>query len=423
MTLPTLKIFRTVGMLACAIMLGLGLASIMDLGLQQVQGDASSKNALAMLAMKLAGLFSAAAADRPSIGYTIFLSLFILCICLFAIAFWLRTSPTAKRPTSMAAGLLAAQLLIGVLVEPWTEPGLVYVFAMELAFVLPHRAALAWLCAQIVLIDVSAMPFLLGVVAGKQACNVAGAVPPPLAVVMGLSWIRGMIFQVLAFCIGYFANAEMRSRIALAGAYADLVATQLLLADAIRSSERERISRNLHDAIGHHLAALNLQLDLAMRQAGSRLIESVRTSRLLAQRLLAEVRAVVGVEREHQVLDLRLALETLCAGIPTPRIALSFDSELAFNSPTLAHTIFRSVQESISNAVRHSGANILDIVFSSLPDGLAISISDDGKGMHKNKAGNGLRGIRERIEEQGGKLEAGNRIEGGFNIKIWLPQC
>lgn len=422
MNLPTLNIFRHIGLAACAIMLGLGLAGMADWGPQQLQNEAAQKKAMAMLAQQLARIFASTAAQRATFGYGIFLTLFVLALSLFAIAFWLRTSPHRKCSAPSDVSLLAAQLLIGVLAEPWTEPGLIYLFAAELAFVLPQRAALAWLCVQIVLVEASAIPLLLSVSDGNRACNVAGVLPPPFAVMTGLDWIRGIAFQIFSFCIGYFASTEMRDRMTLDNAHADLLATQRLLADVIRTAERERVARDLHDAIGHHLIALKLQLDLAMRQVGGHIIESVQTSRELAQHLLAEVRAVVSIEREHQPIDLRQALETLCAGIPSPRIALSFDAALALNSPSLAHTIFRSVQEAISNAVRHSGASVLQIGLSSVSDGLMLSIRDNGSGMHAIKTGNGLRGIRERIEQHGGKLDIANRAEGGFSLQIWLPQ-
>jgi signal transduction histidine kinase len=181
----------------------------------------------------------------------------------------------------------------------------------------------------------------------------------------------------------------------------------------------------LHDAIGHHLAALNLQLDLALRQVGSHANESVQTARALAQCLLAEVRIVVGSERAQQDFNLRQALETLCAGIPAPRIALSCDDRLELHSPTLAHTLFCAMQEAISNTVRHAGAKVMHIVLSNGNEGLTISISDDGKGlptMAALHAGNGLRGMRERIEAHGGTLEAANRPEGGFGMQIRLPR-
>src|SRR6202011_2427221 len=132
-------------------------------------------------------------------------------------------------------------------------------------------------------------------------------------------------------------------------------------ADGVRDSERARIARDLHDALGHHLTALNLHLDLASRHVGSGAVESLRISRELAQSLLAEVRATVNTQRGQRAINLRQALETLCAGIPFPSIALSYDERIEIGEPTLVDTIFRTVQEAITNAVRHSGASEVSV--------------------------------------------------------------
>jgi two-component system, NarL family, sensor histidine kinase DesK len=143
------------------------------------------------------------------------------------------------------------------------------------------------------------------------------------------------------------------------------------------------------------------------------------------QRLFSEIRVVVSLEHDKQIINLRQALETLCAGIPTPQISLRIDPAVDVNSPALAHTIFRSVQEAISNAVRHSGAEVVRVDISRTNDGLTLAISDNGKGMRKTesvKSGTGLRGICERVEEHGGSFATGNRPDGGFGLQIWLPQ-
>jgi signal transduction histidine kinase len=427
---PTVNIFRVIAQVACAVMLALGLLDMMELTPQRIQQAAAGWSALPMLAMQLARLSGADGAEVPQLAYWGLLNLFVLLGLLFALALWLRTSPQLRRSSRLDAGLLAVQVLIAVLLEPWTEPGLVYLVAAELAFILPFRAALACLLTQIALVDAASMPLLLHVGEGRPQCNVAGTLPPPALVMGWMGWLEGMAFQGFAFCVGYFASAEMRSRMALEEAHEELVASQLLLADTVRTAERGRIARNLHDVVGQRLIALNAQLGMAMCEVGAKAVESVRTAHEMAQRLLAEVRVVVSADREPHAIDLRQALQTLCSGIPAPRISLSFDPELDLSSPLLAHTIFRSVQEAVSNTVRHSGASLLQIALFRMHGGVAISICDDGRGMRKGIArqvlaggGNGLRGMRERIEEQAGRLVTDHPVDGGFSLLIWLPQA
>lgn len=421
MKLTALTLFRMIIMLACAIMLAVALADAVDMGPRQLQKAASLNKVIAVSALRLAGMFVNENADRSIAGLQIYLGLLGLAFSVFAAAIWGRTSPQIKRSASLDAGLLAVQILVGALVES----DLLYLVAAELAFVLPLRTALAWLCAQMLTFIVSTISILMHTGAGTPRCNIAWIFPPPAIVPMGLDWIEEIAFQIFAFCVGYFAGTEMRSRLALASAHAELVAAQMLLEDAIRASEQERIAHNLHTAISDQLSALCLQLDLAMRHASAHIVESVRTSRELAQRLLAEVRIVVSGEREQQPIHVRHALETLCAGIPYPRIVLSYDEQIDLNSPALAHTIFRVVQEAVSNTVRHSGASLLQIAVGRQNEGLIISIDDNGNGVWKNvagHAGNGLRGICERIEAHGGTLKTANRSEGGFSMQIRLPQ-
>jgi signal transduction histidine kinase len=149
-------------------------------------------------------------------------------------------------------------------------------------------------------------------------------------------------------------------------------------------------------------------------------LESVKTAHELARNLLSEVRTLVSVERRDDTIDLHKAIEALCAGVPTPRIVLKADIESVM-APPVANAIFRSVQEAISNAVRHAKASTLHISLLKYDDGISVDIRDDGAGTDRTPTGNGLHGMKERIEELGGQLIAGNLERGGFGIRIWLP--
>lgn len=427
---PTVNIFRVIALLATAVMLGLGGLDMMALPPEQIQSAAARMSALPVLATQVAmqsdvdGTTLAARACRMQ------LHLFSLLGLVFSLALWLRTSPHRQRRSWLDAVLLAAQVLIAVVLEPWTEPGLVYLVAAELALVLPSRAAFMCLIAQVVLTDVSSVPLLLYGGDGHPQCNVAGILPPPAIVVAGMGWLEGMAFQGFAFCVGYFASAEMRGRTLLASAHAELVSAQLLLTDAVRTAERARIAHNLDGILGQHVCTLNAQLALATHETGAHAGEALTSAHELAQRLQTELQVVVSADRGPRAIDLRQALQTLCGGIPAPRITLSFDAEFEIGSPLLAHTIFRCVQEAVSNAVRHSGASVMRISLSSMHEGVAVCISDNGRGTRQGEArqvqaegGNGLLGLRERIAEHGGSLLAGQPPGGGFSLRIWLPQA
>lgn len=406
-------------MLASAVMLTVALAGALGMDLAHLDKEASLHKLVAVSALWLADLFTSAAPNRSIVAIRSYLGILVLAFSLFAFSAWIRTDRKIKSAW-LDTGLFALQILIGALVES----DLLYLVAAELAFILPLRKALAWLCGLMLTFVASTIPILMHAGVGTPRCNVAGIFPPPAIVPMGLDWVNEIAFQIFAFCVGYFARAEMQSRLTLASTYGELAATQVLLEDAVRASEKERIACDLHVAIGTQLTALCRHLNLAAHHADAHIAESIAISRKLAQRLLIDIRTVISNEYERQPILLRSTLETLCKEIPYPHIVLSYDDQIDLKSSAIAYTIFRVVQEAVSNTMHHSGASLLRIEIAKVSNGLAISITDNGKGTQTNAvahSGNGLRGIGERIEEHGGTMKTFNRPEGGFSVQIWLP--
>lgn len=400
-------LFRIVGLVACAVAVLQGTVNLWFSGPERT----------AQPVMALIGL----ASDKTQAMFVAVLAFRLICVLAFAAVFWVATRPKVHS-TRNGAILLVAQFVLALV----TEGDLLYILAAELPFVLPLRAALAWLAVQsagIAVISAYAMDnlsFNITATIGQDAVPM-DRIPIPLNIVFLIDVMVAIAWQTFAFCMGYIAATERRSRIILAGVHAELVAMQQLLAESARAAERLRIARDLHDGLGHHLTALSLHLDLAARQVVGKAAEPIQTSHDIARQLLVEVRAAVGAERTEQPIDLRQALLTLCSGIPAPRIVLSFDERFEVSDPSLAHVIFRSVQEAISNAVRHACADTIEVVLSVEDCGLLVIVSDNGKGVREIRAGNGLRGMRERIEKLDGTMEAESGTGGGFAVRIQLP--
>lgn len=137
--------------------------------------------------------------------------------------------------------------------------------------------------------------------------------------------------------------------------------------------------------------------------------------------LLSDVREVVSSLREDRPVDLRRALETLAAGTPEPRVHLSFPENLEIRDPSQANALFRCAQEAITNSVRHARARNLWIELKKEEDGIALRARDDGRGTAAVQAGNGLQGMRERLEEIGGRLEIESWPGQGFALRAWTP--
>lgn len=233
---------------------------------------------------------------------TVLLTLVIGCL-------FLRIYGPAARSISHNHALVIAQLLITL----FTDSALFNIFvAVQLAVLMPRRPALAWLSFQIVAglaIDLALIFTFLD--ASSDAKMIL------------FNCIVERFVQALGFGIAIIAGFERSSRLTIAASHAELLATQSLLSDMMRSSERVRIARDLHDVMGHHLTALNLHLDLALRQTEGKAGNWLRTSRQLADDFLESVRALVSTERRDQPVNLRDALQTLCSGIPAATSAWS----------------------------------------------------------------------------------------------------
>ena len=83
--------------------------------------------------------------------------------------------------------------------------------------------------------------------------------------------------------------------------------------------------------------------------------------------------------------------------------------------------MFRCVQEAITNAIRHAHAQNLWIRLAQSPDGIDVRITHDGKGQDEVKAGHGLKGMRQRLEDVGGRLTVEAAQGRGFTIEAWVP--
>lgn len=243
-----------------------------------------------------------------------------------------------------------------------------------------------------------------------------------------LTVLEFIAVEGLSFAVAYLGASQFRGAQELARSHRDLArlnaelrATQALLADSSRLAERLHISRELHDAMGHHLAALSLNLELAGVRATGSAREAVQEAHAVARLLFADVRNMVSTLRADQAIDLRIALETLVTGLAEPRIHLTLPNDLEVAEPAQAHAVFRCVQEAITNTIRHADARTLWIDVGRVENRLEIRVSDDGHGASDLRPGHGLGGMRERLEEIGGDLEWASEPGNGFRLRAWVP--
>lgn len=228
-------------------------------------------------------------------------------------------------------------------------------------------------------------------------------------------------FSGFVFVTSLVARQQAEARDEQRRLNAELRATRLLLAESARVNERTRISRELHDLLGHHLTALSLNLEVAGHLSEGRVKEHVQQAHTLARLLLTDVREAVSQLREGGAIDLSVALRPLAENVPSLHIHMDLESPLTLDDPERAHVLLRCTQEIITNAVRHAGAENLWVVARRQDGAIAISARDDGRGSDGFVAGNGLRGMRERLAQYGGALSIETRPDAGFHLQLSLP--
>lgn len=200
-------------------------------------------------------------------------------------------------------------------------------------------------------------------------------------------------------------------------AHVELRSTSALLSESSQAEERLRISRELHDVLGHQLTALALELEIASHQAQGPEREHVLRARGLAKGLLGDVRAVVGTER-HRSFDLARALSQVVAEVPRPQTHLEVDPDLDVPDAH-ATALVRAVQEITTNAIRHSRAENLWFRLTGDQDRVRLQARDDGVGSAEMDFGHGLRGLTERVIDLGGTVEFDGSE--GFRVRAELP--
>ncbi|VAW38132.1 Two-component system sensor histidine kinase [hydrothermal vent metagenome] len=224
--------------------------------------------------------------------------------------------------------------------------------------------------------------------------------------------------SAFAYVMSLLGSRQQNAKEELRKVNSELRATQVLLSDSSRINERLRISRELHDLIGHHLTALSLNLEVASHITAGKANKQVKKAQSIARLLLSDVRDVVSAFRNKGTLNIAQAITELTDGVPRLSIHIDIDRKYTIEDPKLAQTMLRCTQELITNCIKHAQANNLWLEFSKDINSIIIQIKDDGIGLTSSmKEGNGLTGIRERVKQFNGDV-AIIPSNTGFHIKI-----
>jgi two-component system sensor histidine kinase UhpB len=204
------------------------------------------------------------------------------------------------------------------------------------------------------------------------------------------------------------------------------------LADQRVEEERRLIAHELHDEFGQSVTAIrSLALAIAS-QGGARDPATGDTARLIsdeAARLYDAMHSLIPrlAPLSLDTLGLAATLESLVRDWQRrhPTIAIDLKQELPPDlGPSITLAIYRVVQESLINALRHARPSRVDIVVQGDPQRVRISVADDGVGLPTDWARPGhygLRGLADRVAQLGGALQVGNRAEGGVKLSAEIP--
>ncbi len=311
----------------------------------------------------------------------------------FGVALFFATRPRGGRIVPMTVEVAA---VVGMVLSLYDGYGgtLLVIVAMQLAGVMSRRNALLWIVGQSLF----------------------------LGAAIAIHWeLKAAILYTPGYFgyqfLGYLACEAM---VREASANAEIRALQEIVSDSSRIAERLRIARDLHDALGHHLTALTLNLEAALQRADGDARAKIATAQTIARSLLTEVREIVASNTDESV-DLAHALETLIAGVPKPAVHMQIGDDVRVTDPERARTILRCAQEIVTNSARHSGAENLWVVIDRDGDVVRIRAHDDGRGAQRLADGFGLRAMRGRVEKVGGELRIDSKPGRGFDVVALVP--
>lgn len=315
------------------------------------------------------------------------------CMAVFAVFLALYVAYVQVQSDRLRLALIAGMFVLGVAMTPVNDGAISFMFYT--AALLPF--------------SVTSVPIVFGVILAESAVLIGMG---------GLLHHRLMSYSLSAFMMlvvgsGNFMIAQQKRAAIKLNAAREENAALAALAD------RERIARDLHDVLGHTLSVIVLKTELAGRlmsidpvRAKAEIDDIERTARMA----LAEVREAIGgyrtrglsaeVEQARRTLD-AAGVSLLCETRP-PTLRPSDETVLSL-----------AVREAVTNIVRHARATHCTMQFKTTGDGYNLLLVEDDGHNAATREGNGLRGMRERVQALGGRFRV--ERERGTRLVIELP--
>jgi two-component system sensor histidine kinase DesK len=236
---------------------------------------------------------------------------------------------------------------------------------------------------------------------------------------IGYDWADLGFLSFLTVALGFTMLAFRR----LIATVIELRTARAEVARLAISDERLRISRDVHDILGHSLSVIALKAQVARRLMESdpaAAADAMSDVESVARESLVEVRGMVTGYRQRSLADeLQGARDVLDAA----GIAFAVTRDTTVPPAPVDSLLAWTVREGVTNVLRHSRAHHCEISLSSSDTGFTVAIVDDGVGGVANAGGTGLHGLRERVGAAGGRVDAGPGDRGGFRLQAYVPQA
>ncbi len=334
--------------------------------------------------------------------------LWLISWLLFGGGFWICTTEM-EWLHRLRMAMLSLQIL-SALYMSWLDPSdnyvgfLFVIIAWQLVLFVKQKLAFIWILAPTALLAVIRFP---------------SRVTKYSWMAMAICFLFRCFTYLIVLCIKKEADARAEQAIV----NAELRAAQEIFAERIRSFERLRISRELHDVLGHRLVALSLHLEVALNKGQMEAAEPhLRKAKLIGSELMTDIRDIVGTLRRSEGIDLSRALQQLTENLPGLKVNLSIPDKLQLQDPEQVNALLRCVQEVVTNTLKHAQASTLWIEIQISAGVVQVEAWDNGCGSRVDwTLGLGLLGMKDRFEKLGGDVRIQPKSGAGFALSAWLP--
>lgn len=251
----------------------------------------------------------------------------------------------------------------------------------------------------------------------------------------GLDFLEGTLFYIMFIFIFLYIRVEFNERIRaqkindeLNKAYAKLEEYSSKVEELAITKERNRVASDIHDSLGHSITALIMHLDFLENviDGDTQKAKSIisKCQRLARESMQGLRKAVYTLKEEEKSKGLKTSINELINNFTVNesiKIDLNLEDDLENISPNIKNIIYRTVQEALTNGIRHGKATEFLINIFDVKAGVKLKINNNGIGCEEIVMGNGLCNIKKRIDSVDGSVTFSSKVDKGFFIEAYIP--